>query len=59
MFSSSIKICLFFLLIFVLFQLNNACDKLYDGCRGRGQGSCCAGLKCRDVFSDGPICERH
>jgi len=49
MLSSSIKICLFFLLIFVLFQLNNAqfgCDGTHHPCKGTGQGSCCGGLRC-------------
>ncbi|CAK5073889.1 unnamed protein product [Meloidogyne enterolobii] len=44
MFSSSTKICLFFLSIFILFELNNGDCKGYGAkCSGRGKGNCCAG----------------
>ncbi|CAK5078636.1 unnamed protein product [Meloidogyne enterolobii] len=43
MFSSSTKICLFFLSIFVLFELNNACAGYGATCSGKGQGNCCGG----------------
>uniref|UniRef100_A0A915P481 Uncharacterized protein n=1 Tax=Meloidogyne floridensis TaxID=298350 RepID=A0A915P481_9BILA len=48
MLSSSIKICLFLVLIFVLFQLNNAqfgCAGAHHPCSEGGYG-CCSGLKC-------------
>ncbi|KAL7070483.1 hypothetical protein ACQ4LE_010519 [Meloidogyne hapla] len=56
MFSSSTKICLFFLSIFILFQLNNGCVGTGGKC-GKGLANspkectsndqCCPGLKCQ------------
>ncbi|CAK5073879.1 unnamed protein product [Meloidogyne enterolobii] len=46
MFSSSTKICLFFLSIFVLFQLNNGgCVDIGGKCGGKS-GKCCTGGSC-------------
>uniref|UniRef100_A0A915NDQ1 Uncharacterized protein n=1 Tax=Meloidogyne floridensis TaxID=298350 RepID=A0A915NDQ1_9BILA len=49
MVNSSTKICLFFLSIFILFQLSNsqcpAGSVAFGGkCKGKGKGNCCAGL---------------
>ncbi|CAK5078607.1 unnamed protein product [Meloidogyne enterolobii] len=44
MFASSTKICLFFISIFLLFQLNNSkCVDIDNPCRGNGKGNCCVG----------------
>uniref|UniRef100_A0A915NSA3 Uncharacterized protein n=1 Tax=Meloidogyne floridensis TaxID=298350 RepID=A0A915NSA3_9BILA len=46
MFPSSTKIFLFFLSIFILFQLNNGkcAGGINDPCTGNGKGNCCVGF---------------
>ncbi|CAK5078124.1 unnamed protein product [Meloidogyne enterolobii] len=62
MFSSSTKICLFFLSIFILLQLNNGyqlnkgdCIGYGRTCTGKGKGNCCAGL-CSDKGANKGTC---
>nr|CAD2125031.1 unnamed protein product [Meloidogyne enterolobii] len=68
MFSSSTKICLFFLSIFILFQLNNGnnctdeicsdkqrCMKENDSCDSPSE-TCCPGLICTDTLCQYPPC---
>ena len=55
MFSSSTKSCLYFLSIFILFQLNNGCVNENMLCGSSPSDNCCRGLICQGEFLNNEI----